>query len=84
MERDIRELKRGALAQDAMGDKSALAASKIKLGEKLAEYKQFSSKTNLRAKLERTEVFGYDRGAAARGRGADRLQTAAKEACVTP
>lgn len=80
MERNIRALKRDALAQDAMGDKSALAASKIKLDEKVAAYKRFSSQTNLRAKLERTTVIGYDRGVAARGRGAVRQWTAAKEA----
>lgn len=70
MERDIRAIKRDALAQDAMGDKSALAAAKIRLDEKLAAYKSFSAQINIREKLERTTVFGYDKGVAARGRGA--------------
>ena len=67
MERDIRATKRDAMAQDALGDKSALAAAKIKLDEKMAAYKGFSSQINMRARLERTTVFGYDRGVSARG-----------------
>ena len=70
MERSIRAMKRDALAQDAMGDKGALAAAKIRLDEKTAAYKRFSAQVNLRPRLERTQVFGYDRGAAARARSA--------------
>lgn len=72
MERSIRAMKRDALAQDAMGDKSALAAAKIRLDEKTAAYKRFSAQVNMRPRLERTQVFGYDRGAAAKGRAAVR------------
>lgn len=70
MERSIRAMKRDALAQDAMGDKSALAAAKIRLDEKMAAYKRFSAQVNMRPRLERTQVFGYDRGAAASARSA--------------
>lgn len=70
MERSIRAMKRDALAQDAMGDKGALAAAKIRLDEKTAAYKRFSAQVNMRPRLERTQVFGYDRGAAARARSA--------------
>ena len=70
MERSIRAMKRDALAQDAMGDKGALAAAKIRLDEKTAAYKRFSAHVNMRPRLERTHVFGYDRGAAARARSA--------------
>lgn len=70
MERSIRAMKRDALAQDAMGDKGALAAAKIRLDEKTAAYKHFSAQVNMRPRLERTQVFGYDRGAAARARSA--------------
>ena len=72
MERSIRAMKRDALAQDAMGDKGALAAAKIRLDEKTAAYKRFSAQVNMRPRLERTQVFGYDRGAAAKGRAAVR------------
>ena len=72
MERSIRAMKRDALAQDAMGDKSALAAAKIRLDEKMAAYKRFSAQVNMRPRLERTQVFGYDRDAAAKGRAAVR------------
>ena len=75
MERDIRAIKRDALAQDAMGDKSALAAAKIKLDEKMAAYKGFSAQINIREKLERTTVFGYDRGVSARASREVRFQT---------
>ena len=70
MERSIRAMKRDALAQDAMGDKSALAAAKIRLDEKMAAYKRLSAQVNMRPRLERTQVFGYDKGAAARARSA--------------
>ena len=70
MERSIRAMKRDALAQDAMGDTDALAAAKIRLDEKTAAYKRFSAQVNMRPRLERTQVFGYDRGAAARARSA--------------
>lgn len=70
MERSIRAMKRDALAQDAMGDKGALAAAKIRLDEKTAAYKRFSAQVNMRPRLERTQVFGYDRGAAASARSA--------------
>ena len=70
MERSIRAMKRDALAQDAMGDKGALAAAKIRLDEKMAAYKRFSAQVNMRPRLERTQVFGYDRGAAASARSA--------------
>ena len=72
MERSIRAMKRDALAQDAMGDRGALAAAKIRLDEKMAAYKRFSAQVNMRPRLERTQVFGYDRGAAAKGRAAVR------------
>lgn len=72
MERSIRAMKRDALAQDAMGDTDALAAAKIRLDEKTAAYKRFSAQVNMRPRLERTQVFGYDRGAAAKGRAAVR------------
>lgn len=70
MERSIRAMKRDALAQDAMGDKGALAAAKIRLDEKTAVYKRFSAQVNMRPRLERTQVFGYDRSAAASARSA--------------
>lgn len=70
MERSIRAMKRDALAQDAMGDKGALAAAKIRLDEKTAAYRRFSAQVNMRPRLERTQVFGYDRGAAASARSA--------------
>lgn len=72
MERSIRAMKRDALAQDAMGDRGALAAAKIRLDEKMAAYKRFSAQVNMRPRLERTQVFGYDRGAAAKGHEAVR------------
>ena len=74
MERSIRAMKRDALAQDAMGDKGALAAAKIRLDEKTAAYKRFSAQVNMRPRLERTQVFGYDRGAAARASKEVRFQ----------
>lgn len=72
MERSIRAMKRDALAQDAMGDTDALAAAKIRLDEKTAAYKRFSAQVNMRPRLERTQVFGYDRSTAAKGRAAVR------------
>lgn len=70
VERSIRAMKRDALAQDAMGDRGALAAAKIRLDEKMAAYKRFSAQVNMRPRLERTQVFGYDKGAAASARSA--------------
>ena len=67
MERSIRAAKRDALAHEAMGDKDALARAKIALDEKTAAYERFSAQVNMRPRLERTTVLGYDRGAAAKG-----------------
>ena len=68
MERDIRALKREALAQEALGDKTALAAAKLRIDEKTAQYNAFSRATNLREKVERTAVLGYDKAVAAKAR----------------
>ena len=70
MERGIRATKREALAQEAMGDKSAVAAAKLKLTEQQANYMGFSNATNLRPRLDRLQVFGYDKSAAANARAA--------------
>ena len=61
MERQIRMLKREALAQDAMGDKAALARSALKLQERTRAHKGFSNAVDIRPKLERLRAFGYDR-----------------------
>ena len=53
MERQIRALKREALAQDAMGDKAAPARSTLKLQERTRAYKGFSNAVDIRPKLER-------------------------------
>ena len=60
MERDIRALKREV---NAGGDK-ALLGSRIR--QKTQEYNAFSNACDLRPKLERLRVLGYDRGTAAK------------------
>lgn len=60
MERDIRALKREV---NAGGDKAVLGSL---IGQKTREYKAFSKACDIRPKLERLRVLGYDRNTAAR------------------
>ncbi len=59
MEREIRALKREV---NAGGDKAVLGS---RIRAKTQEYNAFSRATNIRPKLERLHVFGYDRSTVA-------------------
>ena len=60
MERDIRALKREV---NAGGDKAVLGSL---IGQKTREYNAFSKACDIRPKLERLRVLGYDRGTVAK------------------
>ena len=60
MERDIRALKREV---NAGGDKAVLGSL---IGQKTREYNAFSKACDIRPKLERLRVLGYDRGTASK------------------
>lgn len=62
MERDIRALKREV---NAGGDKAVLGSL---IWQKTREYRAFSDAVNIRPKLERLRVLGYDRGTVAKVR----------------
>lgn len=64
LERQIRALKREALACEAQGDKAAFSRIARRLKEREAEYKRFSEAMDIRAKVERCSVEGYNRSVA--------------------
>lgn len=61
MEREIRALKREAYSLDAVGEKTKFAQTALKIKNLEAEYKKFSSDMDIRPKLERLWVDGYNK-----------------------
>ena len=61
MEREIRALKRQAYALEADGDKAGFAQTARKIKSLEAEYKEFSAAVEIRPKLERLWVEGYNK-----------------------
>ncbi len=78
LERQIRALKREALACEAQGDKGAFSRLSRRIEERQAEYKRFSEAMELRPKVERCGVEGYNRSVAGK------VAQAAKRAAVSP
>lgn len=64
LEREIRELKREALACEALGEKAEFAKLAKRIKAREAEYKRFSTAMELRPKVERYGVEGYNRSMA--------------------
>lgn len=61
LERKVRSAKTEALAYDAAGDKEAFAKAATKVKEANAQYTQFCKANNLPKRVDRTQVFGYNR-----------------------
>jgi len=65
-ERQTRKAKTEALAYDAAGDKEAFDKAAMRVKEKTAAYKAFCKENNLTPRLDRLQVVGYNRSAAAK------------------
>lgn len=61
IERAIRKTKRELIAYEAAGLKDDFTAASIKLRRQRELYRDFSRAANLREKLERTGVYGYNK-----------------------
>ncbi len=61
IERAIRKTKRELIAYEAAGLKDDFTATSIKLRRQRELYRDFSRAANLREKLERTGVYGYNK-----------------------
>lgn len=74
IERDIRKYKTEALAYNAADDKEAFDATALKIKQKTADYRAFCSENNLTARLERTQVGGYNRSVSSKASAAVKRQ----------
>lgn len=66
IEREIRQAKTEALAMRAAGDKEGFADASLKVRQKNAEYRDFCDKTGRTERLDRTQVYGYNRSTASK------------------
>jgi hypothetical protein len=66
LERDIRSAKREATAQKAAGNTAAFEKSSIKVKQAQARHNNFIDETGRTARLDRTQVVGYDRSTSAK------------------
>lgn len=70
LEREVRSAKQKAAMLDAAGDKEGFAKEAAKIKQKQADYDAFCKKTGRTKRLDRTQVFEYNRGVAGRARSA--------------
>ena len=70
LEREVRSAKQKAAMLDAAGDKEGFAKEAAKVKQKQADYNAFCKKTGRTKRLDRTQVFEYNRGVAGRARSA--------------
>lgn len=61
MEREIRQSKTEALCYDAAGDKEAFEKTAAKIKQQNANYKAFCSENGRTPRMDRTQVYGYNR-----------------------
>ena len=70
IEREIRQAKTKALAMQAAGDKEGFEKASLKVKQTQAEYRDFCEKTGRTERLDRTQVFGYNRRTASKANAA--------------
>ena len=61
MEREIRKSKTEALCHEASGDKEAFEKTAAKIKQQNANYKAFCSENGRTPRMDRTQVYGYNR-----------------------
>ena len=74
IEREIRQAKTEALAMQSAGDKEGFADASLKVKQKNAEYRDFCDKTGRTERLDRTQVYGYNRSTASKANAAARRE----------
>lgn len=77
LEREIRYSKQKAALMDAAGDKEGFEKEALKIKEKQANYNAFCKKTGRTKRLDRTQVFEYNKSVSSKSTAAVRKQTAA-------
>lgn len=78
MEREIRQSKTEALCYDAAGDKEAFEKTAAKIKQQNANYKAFCSENGRTPRMDRTQVYGYNRSVSSKA------TQAAKNAEIKP
>ena len=74
LERQVRQYKTEAAAYNAAGDKEAFDKAALKVKQKTAEYKAFCAENNRTPRLDRTQVFGYNRSVSGKVTASARAQ----------
>lgn len=78
MEREIRKSKTEALCHEASGDKEAFEKTAAKIKQQNANYKAFCSENGRTPRMDRTQVYGYNRSVSGKA------TQAAKKAEIKP
>ena len=81
LEREIRYAKQKAAMLDAAGDEEGFSNEAAKIKQKQAEYNAFCKRTGRTKRLDRTQVFEYNKDVSGRSRSAlSKRETQDKEA----
>lgn len=76
LEREIRYAKQKAAMMDAAGDKEGFAKEAVKIKQKQAAYNAFCKKTGRTKRLDRTQVFDYNKSVSSKATAAKRTTKA--------
>lgn len=82
LEREIRYSKQKATMMEAAGDKEGFEQEALKIKEKQSAYNAFCKKTGRTKRLDRTQIFEYNKGVSGKANAAVKKQTAAGKAKV--
>lgn len=80
LEREVRAAKQKAAMLDAAGDKEGFEKEAAKVKQKQADYDAFCKKTGRTKRLDRTQVFEYNRSVSGKATAAVKRAEAAKRA----
>ena len=80
LEREIRDSKQKAAMMEAAGDKEGFEKEAVKIREKQADYNAFCKKTGRTKRLDRTQVFDYNKSVSGKATAAVKRQKVLAEA----
>ena len=80
LEREIRYSKQKAAMMEAAGDKDGFEKEAVKIREKQADYNAFCKKTGRTKRLDRTQVFDYNKSVSGKATAAVKRQKVLAEA----
>ena len=80
LEREIRYSKQKAAMMEAAGDKEGFEKEAVKIREKQADYNAFCKKTGRTKRLDRTQVFDYNKSVSGKATAAVKRQKVLAEA----